>query len=149
MVKYRKMIAEADATEKSRPIVPDYIGRAIMLICANLSKKGNFAGYTYDLVGDGILDCIAAVDNFNPDKTNNPFAYFTKIAWNAYIRRISKEKKQNYVKHKYFETTLLNDMVNSGEVSRNLSHEEVIRSFESTMEKSKIKKKTKVDTATS
>ena len=38
--------------------------------------------------------------NFNPDKSNNPFAYFTQIIYYAFLRRIQKEKKQLYVKYK-------------------------------------------------
>lgn len=90
-----------------KPRISNYVGQAIFLICNNLAKKPNFIGYTYkgDMISDAIVDCVAAVDNFDPEKTNNPFAYFTQIAWNAYIRRIHKEKKQTYIKHKNFQNT--------------------------------------------
>jgi hypothetical protein len=82
--------------------VPDYIGQCIMAICTKLSTKPNFYGYSFrdEMIADGIENCIGAVDGFNPEKSNNPFAYFTQIAWNAFIRRITKEKKQQYIKHK-------------------------------------------------
>ena len=38
--------------------------------------------------------------NFDPDKSKNPFAYFTQIIYYAFLRRIMKEKKQLYVKYK-------------------------------------------------
>ncbi len=40
------------------------------------------------------------MNNFNPKKSNNPFAYFTQIIYYAFIRRIQKEKKQMQVKAK-------------------------------------------------
>jgi DNA-directed RNA polymerase specialized sigma24 family protein len=41
--------------------------------------------------------------NFDPDKSTNPFAYFTQIIYYAFLRRIQKEKKQQYAKYKYFD----------------------------------------------
>jgi hypothetical protein len=38
--------------------------------------------------------------NFNPEKSTNPFAYFTQIIYFAFLRRIEKEKKQLYIKYK-------------------------------------------------
>ena len=109
MIEYKTKLNQALANDKPKPQVSNYIGQSILLICNNLAKKPNFSGYTYkqEMISDGVIDCIAAVDNFDPDKTNNPFAYFTQIAWNAFIRRIQKEKKQTYIKHKNFENSFL------------------------------------------
>ena len=52
------------------------------------------------MVSDGIENCINYIDNFDPDKSKNPFAYFTQIIYYAFLRRIQKEKKQLYIKHK-------------------------------------------------
>lgn len=95
--------------EDSETRVPDYVGQCIMAICTKLSTKPNFYGYSFrdEMIADAIENCIGAVDGFNPEKSNNPFAYFTQIAWNAFIRRITKEKKQQYIKHK----NMVNDML--------------------------------------
>lgn len=89
--------------------IPDYVGQCILAICNKLSTKPNFIGYSFrdEMVADGIENCIASVNGFNPDKSSNPFAYFTQIAWNAFIRRISKEKKQQYIKHKNMVNNML------------------------------------------
>ena len=102
MIQHRNLLENAVKNNTPKPQLSNYIGQSILLICNNLAKKPNFSGYTYkqEMISDGIIDCIAAADNFNPEKTNNPFAYFTQIAWNAFIRRIHKEKKQTYIKHK-------------------------------------------------
>lgn len=97
LVTYRKKLSENSNTR-----VPDYVGQCIMAICTKLSTKPNFIGYSFrdEMISDAIENCIASVDGFDPAKSSNPFAYFTQIAWNAFIRRISKEKKQQYIKHK-------------------------------------------------
>ena len=43
------------------------------------------------------------IHNFNPEKSKNPFAYFTQIIYYAFLRRIQKEKKQTHVRNKIIE----------------------------------------------
>lgn len=148
MVAYRVILLQAEEEGKQRPQVPNYIGKAIDLICKNLAKKPNFSGYTYkeDMIGDAMIDCISAVSNFDPNKTNNPFAYFTQIAWNAFIRRIHKEKKQTYIKHKNFENSFLMNELWEGDSNMQLVSNEyssdVVRSYENKL--TKVKKSSKV-----
>jgi hypothetical protein len=73
-----------------------------MKIAEGLSHKPNFINYTYrdEMIADGIENCLMYFHNFNPEKSNNPFAYFTQIIYYAFLRRIQKEKKQLYVKYK-------------------------------------------------
>ena len=61
------------------------------------------------LLSDGIENCLQYIDNFNPEKSNNPFAYFTQIIYYAFLRRIQKEKKHLFVKFKMTEQTNLFD----------------------------------------
>jgi len=52
------------------------------------------------MIADGIENCMMYFRNFNPEKSKNPFAYFTQIIYYAFLRRITREKKQLYVKYK-------------------------------------------------
>ena len=61
------------------------------------------------MINDGIENCLQYIDNFNPEKSNNPFAYFTQIIYYAFLRRIQKEKKHLFVKFKMTEQTNLFD----------------------------------------
>jgi len=83
--------------------IPDCLGSKIMKICTKLSYRPNFINYTYreEMVGDAIENCITYIGNFKPEKSNNPFSYFTQIAYFAYLRRIAKEKKVTKLKAKY------------------------------------------------
>ncbi|MCX6783405.1 MAG: hypothetical protein NTZ20_05505 [Candidatus Levybacteria bacterium] len=100
-VVYKKAVRDAEANNKSAPKIPDYIGECILTIAQRLSQKYNFALYSFkqEMISDGIENCFQYLNNFDPDKSNNPFAYFTQIIRFAFIRRIQKERKQTYIKH--------------------------------------------------
>ena len=102
MIEYKKAITEAEKKKKERPPVTDYIGGCFLKIANHLSYRPNFINYTFrdDMISDGIENCLQYLDNFNPEKSNNPFAYFTQIIYYAFIRRIQKEKKQTTIKQK-------------------------------------------------
>lgn len=146
VIEYKASIVAAEAEGKPVPQVTKYIGECIILICENLAKKPNFSGYTYiqDMIADGIMDGIAAVDNFNPERTNNPFAYFTQIAYHAFLRRIYKEKKQTYIKCKNFENSfLMNELWTDNDTVMHLQSKDteysdhIVRDFEETLTKTK------------
>jgi hypothetical protein len=102
MVERRKLIAKAEAEGKPKPQVSHYIGECILKIATHLSYKPNFLNYSYrdEMISDGIENCLQYIDNFDPEKSNNPFSYFTQIIYYAFLRRIAKEKKQTYIKGK-------------------------------------------------
>lgn len=102
LVEYKKLSEESKLKNSPKPKIPDYIGECFLKLANNLSKKPNFCMYTYrdEMVSDAIENCIMYFENFDPDKSSNPFAYFTTVCWWAFVRRIDKEKKQQYVKYK-------------------------------------------------
>ena len=102
MVEYKKLVDKAKKTGKKNPRVPDYVGECFLKIANHLSYRPNFINYTFrdDMISDGIENCLQYMYNFNPDKSKNPFAYFTQIIYYAFIRRIQKEKKQSLIKNK-------------------------------------------------
>ena len=106
MIAYRQSISKAKRKGLPKPKIPDTIAKCFMMIAENLSHKPNFLSYTFrdEMVADAIENCVMYVDNFDPNKSSNPFAYFTQIAYYAFLRRIQKEKKLLYVKYKATET---------------------------------------------
>ena len=102
MTEYRNSRILAEEEGKKRPQVTNYIGECYLKIANHLSYRPNFINYTYrdDMISDGIENCLQYMDNFDPEKSKNPFAYFTQIIYYAFIRRIQKEKKQQQVKQK-------------------------------------------------
>ena len=102
MVAYKDKVNSAKENNRKKPDVTNYIGECFLKIANHLSYRPNFINYTYrdDMISDGIENCLQYMNNFDPAKSTNPFAYFTQIIYYAFIRRIQKEKKQTLVKQK-------------------------------------------------
>ena len=109
IIEWKEKVKEAESSDEDIPPVTDYIGECFLKIAQHLSYKPNFINYTYkeEMIGDGIENCLQYVNNFNPEKSKNPFSYFTQIIYYAFIRRIQKEKKQTHVKHKIIEKSMM------------------------------------------
>lgn len=105
-------VNEAKQKNEPRPQVPDFLGECILAIANKLSNRPNFINYPFkdEMISDGIENCLMYIGNFNPEKSNNPFAYFTQIIYFAFIRRIQKEKKHLYTKYRMIEETLMHDI---------------------------------------
>ena len=112
MVEYTKNVNRAKRNKQPKPPVTDYIGSCFLKIANHLSYRPNFINYTFrdDMISDGIENCLQYLDNFNPRKSNNPFAYFTQIIYYAFIRRIQKEKKQVTIKNRLITESNYDDM---------------------------------------
>jgi len=104
LIEYQADIKKCKKEGKPKPYVTDYIAMCFLQIAQRLSYRPNFINYTYkdDMISDGLENCLAYMHNFNPTKSKNPFAYFTQIIYYAFLRRIQKEKKQQYIKYKVF-----------------------------------------------
>ena len=107
IVKYKEQVDLAEKNGDPKPRVNNYIGGCFLKIATHLSYRPNFINYMYkdDMVCDGIENCIQYIDNFDPAKSRNPFAYFTQIVYYALLRRIAKEKRQMDIKDKILENS--------------------------------------------
>mgnify|MGYP003639091932 CR=1 FL=1 len=105
IIDYKDQIVIAQNRDLPKPRIPNYIGECFLKIATHLSYKPNFVNYMFkdDMVCDGIENCIQYINNFNPEKSQNPFAYFTQIIHYAFLRRIQREKKQLEIKNKILE----------------------------------------------
>ena len=115
MVDWRLKVQKAEDKKRKKPVVTNYIGECFLKIANHLSYRPNFINYTYrdDMISDGIENCLQYMNNFNSEKSNNPFAYFTQIIYYAFIRRIQKEKKQQDIKAKLISNTGVELMMDS------------------------------------
>lgn len=102
LVKYKKDCIFASINNEPKPQIPNYIGECFIKLSEGLARRPNFFGYSYrdEMISDGIENCLSYMENFDPEKTKNPFAYFTQILWWCFVRRIKKEKTQQYIKYK-------------------------------------------------
>lgn len=118
VVDYVKSVKAAEKEGKPTPVVTNYIAECFLKISEGLSHKANFIRYTYreEMVMDAVENCLKAINNYNIDtvtRTGNPnaFAYFTQICYYAFVRRITKEKKQQDIKFKFIEQAGLEDLI--------------------------------------
>jgi len=145
LIRYKALLKEYDEKGFTPPPIPEYIGVCILSIAKKLSNKSNFIGYSSqwkdEMISDGIENCILYLNNFNPDKTNNPFAYFTQIIWYAFIRRIEKEKKQQVIKAKNLQNYAIFDSLNEEFQTDSAQPNEALNDLITTYEKIKTKKR--------
>ena len=115
IVEYKYLIKLAEEQGKSKPIIPRYLGECFMKIARHLSYKPNFVNYMFkeDMISDGIENCVQYINNFNPEKSSNPFAYFTQIIHYAFLRRIQKEKKQLEIRQKIIDRSGFEEVMSS------------------------------------
>ena len=111
-------VARAKEREQPKPRIPRYIGECFLKIANHLSYNPNFENYMFkdDMICDGIENCVRYIHNFNPEKSKNPFAYFTQIIYYAFLRRIQQEKKQLEIKNKILEKTNFDEVFDSNDL---------------------------------
>ena len=121
VVEYVEKVDEARENDKKIPTVPDYIAQCFLRIAEGLSHKANFIRYTYreEMVMDAVENCLKAIGNYNLEAATrtgkpNAFAYFTQITWYAFLRRITKEKKQQEIKMKYLTKSGIDSFIDVG-----------------------------------
>jgi hypothetical protein len=113
MIEYRNAVQLAKSEDRQKPRVPNYLGECFVKIANHLAYKSNFINYTYreEMILDGIENCITYIDNFDPAKSSNPFAYFTQITYYAFLRRIQKEKKYTATKYRYIQNIDISQLI--------------------------------------
>lgn len=152
LIQYRAACKQAADQQVDTPPVPKYIGECLLQIATRLSHKPNFANYQFreDMISDGLENCINYIHNFDPEKSQNPFAYFTQIIYYAFLRRIQKEKKQLYVKHKALENSYLMDAIqeefHGSQLKSTIDNtsdymHDFVENFESKLEKRKVNRR--------
>ena len=114
LIVYRGKVAHAKENDLPKPRITNYLGSCFLKIATHLSYKPNFVNYMFrdDMISDGIENCVQYIHNFDPEKSRNPFAYFTQIIHYAFLRRIQKEKKQLDIKNKIIEKTGFEEVMN-------------------------------------
>jgi hypothetical protein len=118
MQEWKKTVHEAEQSGDPEPPITSYIGECFLKIAEQLSSKPNFAHYAYrdEMICDAVENCVVYAANFDPEKSSNPFSYFTQIIYYAFLRRIQREKKQSFIKYK-----MVKDRVGDGNIGRYLN----------------------------
>ena len=152
-------VKKAKRQGKPSPQVSDYIGECIVSIANKLANKPNFVNYPFreEMISDGIENSLQYLNNFDPKKSSNPFAYFTQIIYFAFVRRIQKEKKHLATKYRFIEECLTDLAGDSESINSNQKYgsdyadanmHEFLQNFEKSQEEKKRKVKSSKKKAT-
>lgn len=156
MRSYAVQCHNAKDAGEDRPPVPKYIGESIWAIAKGVAMRGNFSNYPFrdDMIMDGVENCLKYMHNFDPTKSDNPnpFGYFTKIIWYAFLRRIAEEKEQMYIRYKSSSEMLMMGMTYDSDELLDMSGmpnleyiNDFIKEYEEKLEEKKKKKNKKKD----
>lgn len=111
LIEFRRLTKEAEELGRPLPKPSNYIGECLISIATKFSYTNNnkmsFINYPFkdEMICDAIENCVKALHSFDPEKSNNPFSYFTQVCFFAFIRRIQSEKRQGYIKWKMLKET--------------------------------------------
>ena len=127
IVIYRNQCKRAEEAGEPRPRITNYLGECFLKIATHLSYKPNFVNYMFreDMICDGIENCVQYINNFNPEKSTNPFAYFTQIIHYAFLRRIQKEKKQLEIRQKIIERSGFDEVMSADEDGKSSEYNQI------------------------
>lgn len=105
MIEYKNACNLADINNVRRPQIPDYIGSCFLKLSTRISFKPNYVNYPFkdEMISDAYFTCVKYIQNFNSERSENPFSYFTSIVENCFKQRIAKEKKQLVIKDRLLE----------------------------------------------
>lgn len=95
----RELLAEVTRSKK-KGIMSDQLARMLQMLCTRYAKKGNFVGYTYneDMQAYAMMMLVRTWNSFDPEKSNNPFAFFTQCIKNSFIQYLNQEKRQRNIR---------------------------------------------------
>lgn len=105
-VKKKKYLNNADlmkqiALSRAQDRMTDELANMLMMLCARYAKHPDYANiYSYDedMKAFAMLTFVKVWRSFNPEKSNNPFAYFTQICRHAFYQYLNHETKQRTIK---------------------------------------------------
>lgn len=107
----KEILASKEIQEKyperkpSECLTPELVEMITTLI-ENYSKHDSFRNYTYieDMKGEACVILCQNALKFNPERSSNPFAYYTQIIKNSFRTELKKEKNIRDIKDKLLES---------------------------------------------
>lgn len=99
---HAELVKWRDSAEKIEDrTLSEELGRMLIAIADKMLNRSEFRNYPKELKEDAkgffFVKAIKGLKNYNFE-FNNPFAYFSTCAWNAYISTITKHYKQQNIR---------------------------------------------------
>lgn len=85
---------------KEQGFVSDRLAKMLMLMTRMLAKKYCYAGYPFkeDMISEALLNLTKNALKFDPEVSNNPFAYYTTAIKRSFHQVIRSEKTTFYIR---------------------------------------------------
>lgn len=105
---YYKIKVQHDEMGLDAPPLPEKIGAAIIQIATRRTNSWEVTrhateSWKEEFIGNAIITAAIRGVGFDPNKSENPFAYLTQIVNNALLEQLKKERKQLYIRYKSIE----------------------------------------------
>ena len=99
---HAELVKWRDSAEKVEDrVLSEELGKMLIAIADKMLNRSEFRNYPKELKEDAkgffFVKAIKGLKNYNFE-FNNPFAYFSTCAWNAYISTITKHYKQQNIR---------------------------------------------------
>lgn len=80
--------------------VTDELAKMFILITERYSKKSNFSGYSFreDMVSVALINLCANGLKFDPERSSNPFSFYTTVIHNSFLQYMADEKKHRNIR---------------------------------------------------
>src|ERR1035437_5361292 len=97
--------AVIEAKEKGK--LSNELAKMLMMLTRKYAQRPCFSGYTYkeDMISEALANLCQNALKFNPEKSKNPFAFYTSCINNSFLQFLNVEKK-----HRRIRDQLLIDM---------------------------------------
>jgi hypothetical protein len=90
----KDLLAETIASLETG-VMSDKLARMLMLLTDRYGKKLNWVNYSYltDMKAYAMLMLVKTWTSFNPEKSQNAFAFYTQCVYHSFIQYLNSEKR--------------------------------------------------------
>jgi len=76
------------------------LAKMLQLLCYRYANKGNYVNYTYntDMQAYAMMMLCRTWKAFDPEKSNNPFAFYTQCIKHSFSQYLNAEKRQRDIR---------------------------------------------------
>lgn len=80
--------------------ISNELAKMLMLLTDRYSRKSSFGGYTFreDMVSEALINLCQNALKFDPEKSSNPFAFYTTSIHHSFLQFLNNEKKHRNIR---------------------------------------------------
>lgn len=85
---------------REKGVISDKLGKMLLMLATKYSLRPNFINYSFreDMISEAMVDLSKNALKFNPEKSNNPFAFYTTCIYHSFIGFLNAERKHRRIR---------------------------------------------------